>query len=36
YEAPENPDVRVDSSVDGLEASADRVLDCLRKRGLLG
>lgn len=35
YEAPENPEVRVDSSSDSLEESVERVIAALRERGLL-
>lgn len=35
YEAPVAPDVRVDSSRDGVDESARRVVEALRQRGLL-
>ena len=35
YEAPENPDLLVDTEVDPLEVSARQVTDFLRSRGLL-
>jgi len=35
YEAPENPEVVVDTSKETIEESAERVLAYLRKRGLL-
>jgi len=35
YEAPENPDVRIDSSSDPIDASVERVIEGLRLRGLV-
>jgi adenylyl-sulfate kinase len=35
YEAPENPEVTIDTSQETIEESAEKVLACLRKRGLL-
>ncbi len=35
YEAPENPEVTVDTSKETIEESAEKILECLRKRGLL-
>jgi bifunctional enzyme CysN/CysC len=35
YEAPENPEVHLDTTVEPAEASAQRVLDALTQRGLL-
>jgi len=35
YEAPENPEVTVDTSKETIEESAEKILSYLRKRGLL-
>jgi adenylylsulfate kinase-like enzyme len=35
YEAPENPEVTVDTSKETIEESAEKILAFLRKRGLL-
>ena len=35
YEAPETPEVTVDTSTETIEESAEKVLVCLRKRGLV-
>ncbi len=35
YEAPEDPEVHLDTTAEPAEASAQRVLDALERRGLL-
>ena len=35
YEAPENPEVRIDTTQLSIEAAAEAVIEALRKRGIL-
>jgi bifunctional enzyme CysN/CysC len=36
YEAPENPDLRIDTTATSMEAAADLVVSLLEERGALG
>lgn len=36
YEAPENPEIMIDTTASTVEESADRIVQALRKSGMLG